>query len=131
MRTASWTARSPGATVWAIAAGGNNAIAAHTNRNLIMLDLTAFGRLAKLTTLTDRMINDASRDALITAARLLALQVANFQRLHGTLPMDENIDLLESKGLTETQADRVADGLEVLAMALATIRDDEPDPSLQ
>jgi hypothetical protein len=24
-----------------------------------------------------------------------------------------------------------ADGLEVLAMALATIRDDEPDPSLQ
>jgi hypothetical protein len=57
--------------------------------------------------------------------------VANFQRLHGTLPMDENIDLLESKGLTETQADRVADGLEVLAMALATIRDDEPDPSLQ
>jgi hypothetical protein len=68
---------------------------------------------------------------LITAARLLALQVANFQRLHGTLPMDENIDLLESKGLTETQADRVADGLEVLAMALATIRDDEPDPSLQ
>jgi len=77
------------------------------------------------------MINDASRDALITAARLLALQVANFQRLHGTLPMDENIDLLENRGLTETQADRVADGLEVLAMALATIRDDEPDPSLQ
>jgi hypothetical protein len=63
--------------------------------------------------------------------RLLALQVATYQRLHGALPMDENIDLLESKGLTDVQADRVADGLEVLAMALATIRDDEPDPSLQ
>ncbi|MEY4598595.1 MAG: hypothetical protein RLZZ445_1392 [Pseudomonadota bacterium] len=96
-----------------------------------MLDLTGYGRLSKLTTLTDRMINDASRDALVTAARLLALQVAHFQRLHGALPLDENIDLLESKGLTEEQADRVADGLEVLAMALATIRDDEPDPSLQ
>ena len=96
-----------------------------------MLDLTGYGRLAKLATLTDRMINDASRDALITATRLLALQVATYQLLHGALPMDENIDLLESKGLTEMQADRVADGLEVLAMALATIRDDEPDPSLQ
>jgi hypothetical protein len=96
-----------------------------------MLDLTGYGRLAKLTTLTERMINDASRDALIVAARLLALQVANYQRLHGALPMDGNIDLLESKGLTEAQADRVADGLEVLAMALATIRDDAPDPSLQ
>jgi len=96
-----------------------------------MLDLTGYGRLAKLTTLTERMINDASRDALITATRLLALQVAHFQRLHGALPMDENIDLLESEGLTETQAERVADGLEVLAMALATIRDDEPDPSIQ
>lgn len=96
-----------------------------------MLDLTGYGRLSKLTTLTDRMINDASRDGLVTAARLLALQVAHYQRLHGALPLDENIDLLESKGLTEVQADRVADGLEVLAMALATIRDDEPDPSLQ
>lgn len=96
-----------------------------------MLDLTGYGRLAKLTTLTDRMINDASRDALVTATRLLALQLATYQRLHGTLPMDENIDLLESKGLTEVQADRVADGLEVLAMALASIKDDEPDPSLQ
>jgi hypothetical protein len=112
-------------------AGGSMASAAQTTRNLNMLDLTGYGRLAKLTTLTDRMINDASRDALITATRLLALQVATYQRLHGVLPLDENIDLLESKGLTEEQAERVADGLEVLAMALATIRDDEPDPSLQ
>lgn len=96
-----------------------------------MLDLTGYGRLANLSTLTDRMINDASRDALVTASRLLALQVAHFQRLHGHLPLDENIDLLESKGLTEAQADRMADGLEVLAMALASVRDDEPDPSLQ
>jgi hypothetical protein len=127
----SWTAAVPGATVWAMIAGGSMASAAQTTRNLNMLDLTGYGRLAKLTTLTDRMINDASRDALIAATRLLALQVAHFQRLHGALPLDENIDLLESKGLTEEQAERVADGLEVLAMALATIRDDEPDPSLQ
>jgi hypothetical protein len=96
-----------------------------------MLDLTGYGRLANLSTLTDRMLNDASREALITAARLLALQVAHYQRLHGQLPLDENIDLLESKGLSEAQASRVADSLEVLAMALASIKDDEPDPSLQ
>jgi hypothetical protein len=96
-----------------------------------MLDLTGYGRLAKLSALTDRMINDASRDALVSAARLLALHLAHYQRLHGALPMDSSIDLLESRGLTEIEAGQVADGLEVLAMALATIRDDEPDPSLQ
>lgn len=96
-----------------------------------MLDLTGYGRLAQLTTLTERMINDASREALVATTRLLALQVARLQQMHGVLPLDESIDLLESKGLSEAQAAHVADGLEVLAMALATIRDDEPDPALQ
>jgi hypothetical protein len=96
-----------------------------------MPDLTGYGRLAKLTTLTDRMINDVCRDALITASRLLALQIAPHRRLHGALPMDESIDLLASKGLNEVQADGVADGLEALVAAFSTIRHDDPDSSLQ
>lgn len=100
-----------------------------------MLDLTGYGRLAKLTALTDRMINDASREALATTARMLALQLGHYQRLHGTVQFEEAMNLLESRGLTEAQAGLVADGLEVLGMALATVKEEDtaagPDRSLQ
>ncbi len=96
-----------------------------------MLDLTGYGRLAQLTTLTDRMINDASREALVTAARMLAVHLGHYQRQFGVIPLDDTIDLLESAGLSEDQAGQVADGLELLAMALATVRDDEQPPTSQ
>lgn len=91
-----------------------------------MLDLTAYGRLAKLTKLADRMINDASHETIVTAARILALQLAHCQHLHGESPMDAAVDLLASTGLEEHQAHHMADSLELLAMALATVRDDVP-----
>lgn len=96
-----------------------------------MLDLTGYGRLAQLTALADRMTNDASREAVVTAARMLAIQLGHYQRKYGALPFDETIDLLESSGLSEDQADRVADGLEILAMAMATVKDDVQPPPLQ
>lgn len=96
-----------------------------------MLDLTGYGRLAQLTTLTDRMINDASMDAVVTAARILAIQLGHYQQKFGAVPLDETIDLLESKGLDENQAARIADGLEILAMALASVRENDSSPPMQ
>lgn len=96
-----------------------------------MLDLTGYGRLAQFTTLTDRMIHDSSRDGIAIAARLLAVHLGRYQKKFGAMPFDEAIDLLESKGLDENQADQVADGLEILAMALASVKDDEPPLPVQ
>jgi hypothetical protein len=96
-----------------------------------MLDLTGYGRLTQLTTLTDRMVNDASREAIVTAARMLAVQLGHYQRKFGVMPFDESVDLLESTGLNEEQAGQVADGLELLAMAMATVKDEEQPPPLQ
>ena len=96
-----------------------------------MLDLTGYGRLTQLTTLTDRMVNDASREAIVTAARMLAVQLGHYQRKFGVMPFDESVDLLESMGLNEEQAGQVADGLELLAMAMATVKDEEQPPPLQ
>lgn len=96
-----------------------------------MLDLTGYGRLAQLSTLTDRMISDASKEAVATAVRMLAIHLAHYQRKFGAIPLDQTIDLLENKGLSEDQAAQVADGLEILAMALASIEDDEPSPPVQ
>lgn len=96
-----------------------------------MLDLTGYGRLAQLSKLTDRMISDASKEAVATAARLLAIHLGHYQRKFGTIPLDETIDLLQNTGLSEDQAGQIADGLEILAMALASVEDDEPAPPVQ
>ena len=96
-----------------------------------MLDLTGYGRLAQLTTLTERMISEASKEALVTAATILAIQIGHYQRKFGVIPLDEAMDLLESEGLSEDQAGWVADGLENLAVVLSSVKDDEPPPSVQ
>jgi len=90
-----------------------------------MLDLTGYGRLTEFSKLTDRMLAQASKQAVADAARLLAAQLAQYQRQFGTLPTDGVLDLLGKRDLTEEEAGRVADGLETLAVALATVPDDD------
>ena len=96
-----------------------------------MLNLTAYGRLAEFTKLTDKMIYEASKDAIAEAARMLAIQVGNYQRKFGALPLEDVMELLEAKTLDEDQAGRVADGLENLAMAIASVKDDDNPPTVQ
>ena len=96
-----------------------------------MLDLTGYGRLAELTKLTDRMTAEASKEAIVAAARLLALQVGQYQRKFGALPLEDAMELLETKPLGEEQAGWVADGLENLAVAVASVKDDERPPTVQ
>lgn len=96
-----------------------------------MLNLTVYGRLAELTKLVERMTNEASKEALIAVARLLAIQLGQNQKKFGALPLEDAIELLESKSLDEAQAAQVADGLENLAVAIASVRDDEPPPTVQ
>ena len=96
-----------------------------------MLDLTGYGRLAEFIKLTDRMIDEASKDAIVNAARMLAVQVGHYQREFGTLPMEDAIELLETETLSEDQAGWVADGLENLAVAIASVKDEEKPPTVQ
>lgn len=95
-----------------------------------MLDLTGYGRLAQFSKLTDRMISEGSKDAIALAATVLAIQVGHYQRKFGVIPMDEAMDLVETKGLSEDEAGWVADGLENLAVVLSSIKDEDPPPSL-
>lgn len=96
-----------------------------------MLNLTAYGRLAELTKLVERMTQEASKEAIVAAARLLAIQVGQYQRKFGALPLEEAIELLETASLSEDQAGQVADGLENLAVAIASVKDDEQPPTVQ
>ena len=96
-----------------------------------MLNLTAYGRLAELTKLIERMTQDASKEAIAAAARLLAIQIGQYQRKFGPLPLDDAIELLETESLSEDQAGQVADGLENFAVAIASVKDDEQPPTVQ
>src|SRR5688500_11843844 len=87
-----------------------------------MPDLTGYDRLAEFIRITDRMIGGASKDAIADAARILAIQVGHYERKFGPVAVDESVELLESETLSEEQASWVADGLEHLAVALATIK---------
>ncbi len=98
---------------------------------MFRLDLTPYGRLAQYIKLTDKLIDDASKDAVAQAARLLAIRVAQYERKFGDLPQEAAMDVLETETLDEKQAGWVADGLERLAVALATIKDDEVPETLQ
>lgn len=115
----------------AIPANGRNARATKTQRNLNMPDLTGYDRLAQLTKLTDRMIDDASKEAVVTAASILAIQMGHYQRKFGVIPMDEALDLLETDELSDDQAGWVADGLENLAVVLSSIDAEGTPPQLQ
>jgi len=90
-----------------------------------------FDRLAQFVRLTDRMIEDATREQLVDALELLAAHVGHYQRRYGTLPLDEAIDLLEAETLTDEQAGWVADGLENVAVAIATVSGEEEGPPRQ
>ena len=96
-----------------------------------MSDLTGYERLAQLTKLNDRMIDDASKDAIVTAASILAIQIGHYQRKFGVIPLEEALALLETDELSDDQAGWVADGLENLAVALSTVSDEEPPLTVQ
>jgi hypothetical protein len=77
------------------------------------------------------MISEASNGAIVDAARMLAVQVGHYQRKFGALPLEDAIEILETKALNEDQAAWVADGLENLAVAIASVKDDEQPPTVQ
>lgn len=54
-----------------------------------MSESKAFHRLRQFMRLTDKMVDDASKNQIAEAARILALQISHYQRKFGVLPIDE------------------------------------------
>jgi hypothetical protein len=92
---------------------------------------SGYERFTEFLKLTDRMIDDAPKSALAEAARMLAIQVGHYQRKFGALPFEEAIDLLEKETLNDDEASWIADGFEVLAVAIASVKDEDDAPTIQ
>lgn len=103
----------------------------NADRSRNMPDSSGYERFTEFLKLTDRMIDDAPKSALAEAARMLAIQVGHYQRKFGVLPFEEAIELLETETLDDEQAGWIADGLENLAVAIASVKDDDAPPTVQ
>jgi hypothetical protein len=74
-----------------------------------MTDLSMFKQYYQL---ADRLIEQATKEQLAECARLLALNLAHHQSLHGEIPLDETLALLDMTDPNEAQAKLLTDGME-------------------
>jgi len=79
-------------------------------------DLDRFEHLYRL---ADRLLAEAEREVLAETARILAMNLAQYQAKYGELPADEYVSLVAVDHLTPQLAKTIADGMETLIGVLA------------
>ncbi len=71
--------------------------------------------------LADRLINEASKDDVAEAARLLALNVAHYQLKFGALPLENFADMLRAESIDAGTAELLSAGMQNLVGALGQV----------
>ena len=79
-------------------------------------------RFAQLYRLADKLIAEASKDDVAEAARILALDLAQYKAMYGVLPADSYVSLAAVDSLTPELAKTLADGMENLVGARSHAR---------
>jgi len=85
-------------------------------------DLDRFDQLYRL---ADKLLAQADREALAEAARILALNLAQYQAKYGELPAEEYVSLTAVDHLTPELARTLADGMENLIGVLGSLNGHE------
>lgn len=83
-----------------------------------MADLSRFAEYYKL---VDVLVEKASKEELAECARLLALNVAHYQGLHGKVPLSDTLAMVNAAEPNNEQAVLLADGMEILVGVLGSI----------
>ena len=73
-----------------------------------MTDLHTFDQYNKL---ADLLIQQATKEQLAECARLLALNLAHHQSLHGEMPLDQTLTMLGGIAPNAAQAKLLTDGM--------------------
>lgn len=82
-----------------------------------MADLSIFEHYYKL---ADTLIAQSTKERLAQCARLLALNLAHHQALHGEIPLDQTLAIL-AEAPNEVQLKLLADGMENLVGVLGNV----------
>jgi len=93
------------------------------------LSMTNMYRFNQYLTLANQLASVATKDDLAECARLLAINVAHYQSVYGSLPLDETLEMAYSESPNHAQIDMMTNGLETMVGVLGGIVqgfDDKP-----
>ncbi|HOY70266.1 MAG TPA: hypothetical protein PL131_11030 [Methylotenera sp.] len=83
-----------------------------------MPDLNRFQQYLKL---ADQLASFASKEELAECARLLAINIAHYESVHGALPLDETLQMAYSEEPNQAQIDLMTRGMETMVGVLGGI----------
>lgn len=86
----------------------------------------AFERLAIQRKLSGRMLEGASHEGLAECTGSLALNIARHRSGFGDLLLSDSLDLLARKTVDDSQANWLADGMEMIVGELGTLEEEKP-----
>ena len=80
-----------------------------------------FERFATYLKVSDRLIEQASKEDMAETARVLALHLAHYQTKYEAIPVQESLKLLLTETIDDSQAGALADGFEVLIEVIRAV----------
>ena len=87
----------------------------------------AYENFLEYLNLSDKLIEQSSKDLIAETARALALMVAHYQAKFGEMPIEASLSLLRKEKLDQGDADMLASGLETLIGVLGALREEIPE----
>ena len=71
--------------------------------------------------LSDQLVKFASKEDLAECARLLAINIAHYESVHGALPLDETLWMAYAEEPNQAQIDLMSRGMETMVGVLGGI----------
>jgi hypothetical protein len=83
--------------------------------------MTDMHRFNKFLTLANQLASAATKEDLAECARLLAINIAHYESVHGALPLDETLEMAYAEAPNQAQIDLMARGMETMVGMLGGI----------
>lgn len=83
-----------------------------------MVDLSTFEQYYKL---ADMLIEKATKEQVAECGRLLALNLAHYQSLHGEIPLENTLAMVDLAEPSEAQVKLLTDGMQNFVGVLGTV----------
>lgn len=92
-----------------------------------MLDMEKFKQTLQV---CDQLINIVTKDDLAECVRLLAINIAHYESVHGALPLDETLEMAYAEEPNQAQIDLMTRGMDtVIGILSGIVQGFEPKPT--
>ena len=83
--------------------------------------MTDMRRFQQYLQLADQLAKAATKEDLAECARLLAINIAHYESVHGALPLDETLEMAYVEEPNQAQIDLMTRGMETMVGVLGGI----------